>query len=185
VTITTPHRIATKNPTITWEVTDADGDPTSSIIDFSADDGATWRPVYRGPSAGAASVTLARSLFGPTRKARLRVRANDGFNESTAVSKRFVVPHLRPVVRIDSPVADQMVITNGVLALVGDAQDDAATPIPDEGLRWYIGRKKVGTGREVDVTGLRAGTLTIRLIARGGGKTGKAAVTVHAIAPER
>lgn len=186
VVVTTPHRIGLK-PTVTlaWQVTDDDGDPTHSTIDFSADDGKTWRPLYQGATPSPTQVTLPRSLFSGTRRGRLRVRANDGFNDTTAVSSRFVVQRGTPVVKILSPVNDQMVIANGTLTLEGDALDDAATPIPSPQLRWYVGRKKVGVGREVDVTNLRPGHQTIRLLARSAGKAGKASVSIQVLAPQR
>jgi len=170
---------------IQWQVVDADGDPTRSAVDFSTDDGVSWRPIFRGATSSPAEATLPRSLFRGTRRGRIRVRATDGFNETAVVSGRLVVPRMPPVVRIESPVAGQTVASDGVLNLVGDAHDDGGNPVPDAQLRWFVGRKRVGRGREVSLVGLRARQTTVRLLARDRGRTGKASVTIQVVAPQR
>jgi hypothetical protein len=185
VTLSTPKRIGPVGEiTIHWQVIDADGDPTRSALDFSEDDGGTWRPVFMGPSPAAGSYTLRREFFRASRRARLRLRANDGFNETTVVSNRFVVKRRRPVARILSPSAEQMVIANATLTLQGEAEDDGVA-LADSKLRWFVGRRRVGSGRALSLTNLRPGKRVVRLLARNQGKTGKATVTIHVVAPQR
>ena len=51
-------------------------------VDYSVNDGRSWEPVYLGGDAG--SARLPSEAFAGSRRARIRIRANDGFNESSA-----------------------------------------------------------------------------------------------------
>lgn len=65
------------------------------------DAGKTWTRVYEGPNRGA--VRLPSAYFAHARHARVRVMADDGFNQTTARSGVFRSLGAAPIVRILEP----------------------------------------------------------------------------------
>ncbi len=64
--------------------------------------------------------------------------------------------------------------------LSGQAFDDASRPITGRRLRWTLGRRLLGTGSRITVSGLPAGLRRITLVARDRfGRTGRASVVVR------
>jgi hypothetical protein len=158
-------RVGRKRTTLVrWRATDADGDELSAKLDYSADDGHNWRPIYAGPNSGSARVPS--EYFSGSRRARVRVRVSDGFNEGLARSGRFTAVGRRPQVVITSPVAGQRVVNHTALYLAGKAVDDAHRPLRGRRLQWFLGRKRLGRGSSISVLGLPPGRRTIRLVAR-------------------
>jgi hypothetical protein len=187
VTILSPERGTRiggrRNVVVRWRANDADGDRLSAKVDYSKDDGVTWRALFAGPNRG--TVTLPSSYFTGSYQARIRVRMNDGFNESYAVSGRLVSVGSSPTVYITdpSPGEKRKIMNNAVLRLSGIAHDDAFKQLTGLQLRWYTDRKLLGTGSTIDVTGLRPGMRRIQLLARDAqGRVGKATVVVEILA---
>jgi hypothetical protein len=156
---------------VSWRAADADGDALRASIDYSADGGRTWRAV--ASDLGGRSVRLPARALSASRTARLRVRINDGFDTTIAVSGTFrargAAPRVRIVTRGQSMGAD------AVLLLEGSAFDDAGRPLTGRRLRWFAGRRLLGTGERLAAQGLPASTRAIRLVATDA--TGRSAQT--------
>jgi hypothetical protein len=66
------------------------------------------------------------------------------------------------------------------LVLHGQAFDDAARSLRGKQLRWFVGRKRVGTGTQAAPVGLPAGRHRVRLLARDRfGRVGSASIVVR------
>ena len=166
---------------VSWNGSDVDGDPLEAVVDYSADDGTSFRVVSVGAGAtgGTSEVRLPARLFRFSDRARVRVTLNDGFDATSAISDPFTVVGTPPLVRITEPSQAASVREDSPLHLVGEAFDDAGDPIPDASLEWRIRGELVGRGSVVDVLGLAAGTYTIELgAADSRGRTANAEVTV-------
>jgi hypothetical protein len=153
-----------------------------TFLDYSSDGGRHWRTIYLGPDSG--SVALSATLFSHARHARIRVRVNDGFNETSATSGVFEATGHSPAVAIMSPTSGEHVASDASLYLSGSAQDDSGRSLSGKRLRWYIGRKLIGTGTEVITTKkLPSGTVRVRLVAHDSqGRRTSAAVVIHTFA---
>jgi hypothetical protein len=149
---------------VTWHAKDADGDTLMAKVDYSTDDGASWRPLFFGPNHNRA--VLNSMLLKNTSHGRMRVRINDGFNESVAVSHEFHAAGAPPVVHITSPVVGTTIGRAASLYLSGTASDENRGAITGGNLSWYAGDRLLGTGETLSVNGLPAGTMHIRLVAR-------------------
>lgn len=167
-----------KNTVVRWRATDADGGKLRAKIDYSDNGGRRWRPIHTGPNSGRAA--LPSALFSRSRRARLRIRVNDDFNEGRATSKHFVAIGRRPDVTISSPRSGTRVRNDASLYLAGRAVDDRSYPLTGRRLRWLDGRRLLGRGGSISVSALRPGRHTIRLVARDRfGRTGSARVKVR------
>ena len=153
-----------------------------AFIDYSPDGGRRWQTIFVGPNTGIAA--LPATLFSHSRSARVRIRVNDGFDERTAESSRFTAAPEPPAVVITSPKPGERVARGASLYLSGWAQTDSGNSLTGSSLRWYIGRRSVGTGTELIITKLLpVGNVKVRLTAREGHRLKNAAVVqVHVFA---
>ena len=115
-------------------------------LDYSADGGRRWKTISIGPDNG--RVTLSTRLLSGSRNARLRVRANDGFDETAANSGRFVSAGAPPAVRILTPSRAARISADATLVAQGEAHDDAGRRLAGRRLTWRLGRRIVGRGQE-------------------------------------
>ena len=139
---------ATGTRTIAWSAADADGDPLSFALQFSADGGRTWRAV--GFTSGdARSFQLDLSYLSATRTGRLRLLASDGFNTRVVASGRnLTVPNHPPDPVILGPVAETSLMAGDSLDVIG-AATDADQPPGTAALRWSSDRDGAfGAGAE-------------------------------------
>jgi hypothetical protein len=156
--------------TVRWSTDNPGGADLMAKVDVSSDDGAIWRPVRVGPNGDSVQLPL-RSLL-TTDRARVRVRVNDGFNETSAVSERFGSPGVPPTVRILSPADGQRIAPNASLYLEGEAVGDAGGRLGPLGtnaassLTWFVDDVLVGNGSATNVLGLPVGVRRVRLDAR-------------------
>jgi hypothetical protein len=176
-----PRRIGRRRTTtVRWKASDADGDALSVTIDYSVDDGAGWRTVYRGPDAP--RVKLSTRLLSASDRARLRVRVSDGFDETIAVSDRIVVAGHRPTVRIEAPQPRATFASDAGIYVQATASDDAFHDLTDA-IEWFDGRRKVATGSPALLQGLRPGRHKLRATARDArGRRGSAVLKLRACA---
>jgi hypothetical protein len=166
---------------VRWSATDADLGNLTIFADYSSDGGRSWRTVYAGPST--AGLTLPSTYFNGSANARLRVRATDGFNETTVVSGRLRAVGSPPAPTISSPSPGERFQTDAAVFVQGHAFDDAFHLLPGPRLRWYVGKKLVGVGTAASATDLPPGRDTVRLVAKErGGRTGSAQVTIRVVA---
>ncbi len=173
-------RVRGRQTTVRWRASDEDGDDLTVSVDYSADGGRTWSTIYMGPDDGRATVST-RLLTG-SRNARLRVSANDGFDETAAVSGRFASAGAPPAVRILQPSKELRISADATLVAQGEAHDDAGRRLGGRRLTWRLGRRIVGRGQEIAATELPAGRRRLRLSVRdAGGRTATASVAVRVL----
>jgi hypothetical protein len=164
---------------VRWTATDPDKDPLQVTIDY-APDGRSFRPVYQGPSSG--STSLSGDLLSASRKGRIRVTVNDGFNQARALSGAIVAAGRAPEVDIASPERADKLRAGIASLLTGQATDDAGRSLTGKSLTWFAGSRRLGTGGNLRVA-LPAGTVRLRLVARDrSGRTTTAARTVKVAA---
>jgi hypothetical protein len=168
---------------VRWDTSDADGDELSVTIDYSADDGAAWRTVHRGPNTG--RVKLPTRQLTPSDQARIRVRANDGFDETIAVSDPIVVTGRRPTVRIRTPDPGVSFPSEGGIYVHATATDDGFRDLASA-IEWFDGRRRVATGTPALLEGLRPGRHKLRAVVRDArGRKGSATAKIRIERPER
>jgi hypothetical protein len=159
-----------------WQATDADGDKLMTKVDYSTDNGQTWKPIFFGPNVNGAD--LASTHFAKSAAGLIRVRVSDGFNETSAVSGAFSAAGSPPTALIYHPQPGETIQTGKNVQLLGYAFDTDNQPIPDAGLKWYDGDTLLGTGKGITVPNLAPGSHTFRLDATDAGGTGSRKVTV-------
>jgi hypothetical protein len=163
--------------TIRWRSHDADGDPLGAAIDYSANDGRSYRRIWIGPNRGL--VRVPSRYLSLSSRARVRVTVNDGFRSTTTSSRRFRAPGAPPIVSILSPSPGVREPNDAPLVLSGQAVDDSGKLLGGKRLRWFLGARVLGTGAHIAVAGLRAGHDRIVLVGTdGAGRAGRASVTV-------
>ena len=170
---------------LSWSQRDADRDPTRTALDYSRDGGRTWTEL--ADDLGRSSISLSPSFLAGSRRARIRVRVNDGFNETAVESAVFRAAGRPPSVHIDQAVGGRAVASSATVALQGGAVDDSGAILAGRALTWYDGRRAWEHGESVAIDGLSPGRHTIRLVARDrSGRTSSARLSLHvtAIAPE-
>ena len=172
-------KIKAKRVPIRWRATDADDDDLTATIDFSINGGRTWRALFVGANSGSHKLPMA--LLARSRNARVRVRVDDGFGQASAVSKRLSVTGPKPLVRLQEPVRNQRIRADAPLRLSARAFGDFGKPLGFKAIRWFDGRRKLGVGTALTVSGLRAGRHTIKAVAKAGGRTGSASVKISVI----
>jgi hypothetical protein len=149
-----------------------------ATIDYSTDGGASWRTIFIGPSTGRA--ILPSYYFTDSRKAQVRVRVNDGFNETVATSGTFTALGSRPTVSILTPTGGTTFAADATIPLAGQAFDDALAPLTGNRLTWTYAGAVIGHGASTSVAGLPVGTDLITLTARDGHRrAAHASVTVN------
>lgn len=187
VRITAP-RAGTKvgaSGVVRWTATDADGDPLAASVAYSFDDGKRWRTIYAGPSTGSAK--LPGAYFSASRRARVLVRVNDGFDERGATSGRFSARGVPPVVRLRSPRPGTKLLSSSTVVLEGEAFDDTSRSLTGRRLVWFAGRRRLGTGATLSTGDLSPGRQRLRLVATdsaGRRNTAVVTVVVAAVAPQ-
>jgi hypothetical protein len=108
---------------------------------------------------------LPARLLARSRRARVRIRINDGFNETAKVSGRFTSLGAAPSVHIFSPMPGTRSSVAGTLFLEAIAFDDANHMLTGHALRWYVGRRMIAFGSPASYFGLGPGSHVIRLVA--------------------
>lgn len=150
---------------VAWTASDPDGDVVDISVLYSADDGATWKPVASASGSGAVDVPVA--LLAGSAAARVRVVAGDGFTATVRTSGAFTVHAQAPVGYISQPVQPGAQVLEGREVLLrGGADDNQDGPLSGAALRWISSRDgQVGTGTEARVR-LSAGAHLIVLESR-------------------
>ena len=175
-----------RETTVRWTATDRDGDALLVKVDYSIDGGRSWELIHLGPDKGRAS--LPSGAFAGSRRARVRVRANDGFHEVAAESARFRAVARKPAVEILAPVAGRRVRADQTVGLQVAARDDRGKAIRGRArVRWYDGKRLLARGASTAVTALRAGTRSLRVVVRdgrGGETVVRQRVRVTAVTPQ-
>jgi hypothetical protein len=148
---------------VSWSADDPDGDELIFKIQYSPDNGATWRTVAQdvtGTTAEVDAINLVRSEQG-----LFRVLATDGVHTAGDDSDApFTVPNRIPTARITEPGDDLTVATGQTLTLAGEAFDPDSGMMDGSLVEWVSSLDgSLGTGAELSVTGLGVGVHTITL----------------------
>jgi hypothetical protein len=157
------HVGRTRTTVVRFSARDADGDRLTAKIYYSPDRGRSWK-VVAGPLTGTVARVPSRLLAGSS-DGKLQVRISDGFNLTTVTSGRLRVAGSPPLVQIIGAPTRGRVPETAMLPLQGSAFDDADRPLTGRHLRWYLGKRLIGTGARVTARDLRPGKTVIRLVA--------------------
>jgi hypothetical protein len=171
-----------QGPTVTviWQASDADGDPLTYSLLYSADAGQTWRSIDAGITQVQFSVNL-QELPG-SNQALFRVIATDGVNTSMDESDAFFhVPSKIPQVQIISPDDGSSFSTAQTVVLVGEATDLEEGNLDGAAVLWSSDLQGVlGFGRSIAVTSLIPGTHVVTLDAQdASGAEGTASILIE------
>lgn len=164
-----------QNLNLGWQASDPDGDPLLFTVQYSPDDGQTWRALLTNhPHLGVGDIVAIPlqdlgGVPGDTTQARIRVLASDGFNTSMAVSEPFSVSNRKPQPVILSPSSTQPVSAPQTVILSGAAMDAEDGRLSGNRLSWEISGPMnttiTGAGEQLTLEGLGAGLYTITLTA--------------------
>ncbi|MCB0158418.1 MAG: hypothetical protein KDD83_09850, partial [Caldilineaceae bacterium] len=151
---------------LAWGATDADDDPLTVTVFYSADDGATWRVLAQGLQAQD-NVRLSTDNLPAGRQARLRVLVHDGFHSTTATSAAFAVAEHPPVPIIDGIVDGARVSFADAPIVLGFAYDPDEGSLDAEALAWILDgpTSRAGDGDQFDLRQLVPGAYTLTLTA--------------------
>jgi hypothetical protein len=162
---------------VRWSARDPDHDPLQATVEYSANDGRTFRPVFIGRSTG--RVVLPARLFAASRAARVRVTVNDGFNQTASLSRRFVSLGSPPTVQIVA--APRGTVRNDALVnLSATAFDGSGHRLPSRAFQWRAGKRVLGRGAGISPLGLPSGRVRVVVAARdAGGRVGTASLVLR------
>ncbi len=147
---------------VRWTASDPDLDVLQATVEYAADGSTGWRTVFQGSSTG--RVRIPGRFLEMSRRGRVRVTVNDGFNEARAQSATFRADGSPPTARILRPEAAES-LQAGRVWLAGSALDDRERRLRSGSLTWFAGSRRLGTGERLRAT-LPAGRVTLRLRAR-------------------
>jgi hypothetical protein len=172
--------------TIQWTADDADGDPLTFNVHYSADGGNSWSVVASRLETTSHDIEVAE-LAG-SEEAMVRVVVTDGVNTSMDASDGpFKVEGSPPYVVIYSPAEAARVPRDATLILEGGSTDTEDGVLAEDFLFWSCDvHGSLGSGRRLDLVGLVQGTHEITLeVIDSDGMTGSATITVDIMEPLR
>jgi hypothetical protein len=171
--------------TVNWTAADADGNPLTYAIKYSADNGATWRPLATGLTSTSVVVEAAE-LEGTSGAStgRFRIVASDGVLIGQADSAAFSVAGKAPQAQIASPADGATYIYGQLVALEGFGQDFEDGTLPGGNLSWSSNQDgPLGSGGLLHVSELSVGTHQLTLQATDSdAQSDSATVTVTIVA---
>ncbi len=172
------HVGRTRTTLVRWSAHDADSDPLTATVQYSADGGHRWKDLADGVTGD--SATIPSRFLSASTKARLRVRVSDGFNATILESGKLHAVGAPPVVQIDDAARQQRIVSSATVLLQGSAFDDTGRPLSGPHLSWYLGKRLIGRGEKVTVLDPAPGNETIRLIATDShGRSAEASLPLH------
>lgn len=163
--------------TVSWSAADADGDPLTFAVQYTADNGATWQMAAQNITGTTAQIPRANVAAGTA--ARFRVWAGDGIHTTYDASDgTFIVPNLPPAVTIMQPGDGAVYVTGQTIGLAAEAYDVDEGSLDDGQIQWHSSIDgPLGNGAELPVAGLSLGTHTITVtVTDGNGAAASAAI---------
>jgi hypothetical protein len=165
VSITSPLPGSTLNSssTVEWQASDADGDPLQALIQYSPDNGATWRGVQARPSGS--QVSLGADWMPSSNNAKIRVSVTDGMNTAVAeVGNLTLSPNRPPSTGINTPRDGATFRAGAMVTLIGTGYDLEDGWLGTTSLSWYSSIDGfLGNGSGLSIASLSNGTHTIEL----------------------
>jgi hypothetical protein len=149
--------------TISWQASDADGDPLQFTILYSPNEGGNWYPVA-GNLTGTEYIVDVGLLPGGE-GGKVQLIATDGFHTVQAQSTgTFSVPHPSLIATIDTPAHRQRLLPNDWIRLSGSVSAMTGIPVDNATYVWSIDGQVVEVGQEANiqlVEGVYEITLTV------------------------
>jgi hypothetical protein len=120
---------------VAWSGNDADKDPLTYTVQYTADDGATWETL--AVDWPGQSLEIASSELAATTRGRMRVIASDGFNTAAAQSAAtFTIQPHAPDVSINSPPDGAIFMAEQQLFLDASADDMQDGALDGTNVQW-------------------------------------------------
>ena len=158
---------------LSWQAQDADpGDVLLYSIQYSPDNGTTWRSLATDipGSPGSSTVSLSLPASGIPGSlpngALIRVAASDGYHTGTAISQPFTVSNHKPQPFILNPAPGESTPAGENAQLRGSAMDAEDGTLSGSALSWKVNGQAVGSGEQVEVNGLAPGDYPVSLTAQ-------------------
>ncbi len=165
ITLNSPVLVSNDNDNsnvdVMWSANDADKDPLTIRVEYSDDDGVTYRAV--GISSSPKGMELPRRLFSSAIAARIRLTVNDGFRDATVVSDPFPWAGVPPTASITEPNHDVVALSTATINLVGMGFDDRSLPVPRDSMEWTVDGHAFSVGQEALLPRLQVGEHIIEL----------------------
>ncbi|NJM39822.1 MAG: BACON domain-containing protein [Anaerolineae bacterium] len=118
--------------TLTWEASDTDGDTLRYAVQYSRDNGATWRTLTANITP--TQLALTSDYLPGSSQGMFRVLANDGFHTAQAQSSVIALANRAPIVTVDSVNAEYA--SGELLLLNGSAYDPEDGVLAGASITW-------------------------------------------------
>ncbi|HIQ05398.1 MAG TPA: hypothetical protein EYH31_06835 [Anaerolineae bacterium] len=165
VTITAPSPNTTFSGDtlrVAWIASDPDGDPVYALVQYSADDGRTWRAV--GFVTTDNFVDVPAFNVSHSSQGRFRVLISDGIHTSMAQVGPIVVPNRPPEVQLLSPTDGATFLSEQTIPFRAFIYDPDLGTLSGEKVAWYSDKEGLlGYGDVLSVAGLSVGSHLITL----------------------
>ncbi|MEO7659723.1 MAG: carboxypeptidase-like regulatory domain-containing protein, partial [Pyrinomonadaceae bacterium] len=170
VTVTSPNggeTLSGASANFTWTASDLDGDTLTYALEYSSDNGTTWKALAFNWNTTSFPVDLTK-LQG-SNQAFFRVTASDGFNSAEDQSNAvFIVPSHAPEVSVTTPENNHLYVGDQTIILNGMGFDSEDGMLASSRLSWSSNLNgALGTGSPLAISAstLQEGTHTITLSA--------------------
>jgi hypothetical protein len=147
---------------VQWTATDANGDPLEVSIEYSADNGVSWRSIGSASGSGSLSVPIHRLAIPDAGQGRFRVTASDGLRSAIATSAAFEIANQPPQVYIDNALGLGSALEGRSISLQATAYDGEDGPLDGARVRWDSNLDgTLGTGAQLTTSALSIGSHAI------------------------
>jgi hypothetical protein len=163
---------------VRWTGSDDDDDRLFYTVQYSPDNGTTWRAVATNVVTTTLTISSTQGLPSGT-QGLIRVIATDGVNTSMDNSDAiFTVNNHAPKPYIDTPHDGAVYPPGQQITLRGGAFDADGADISGDMLEWFVDDINIGYGAEAVANGLTAGPHTITLQATDGQESAQTEVNI-------
>lgn len=171
VTLTTPNGGETLDGntiTVLWIASDPDVDPLTFYVEYSPDNGASWRSAAWNITGTTVEIDAINIVGGA--QGRFRVWVSDGIHTASDESDApFTVPNRVPTVEITAPSDDVTVAISQTVGFEAYAYDVDTGTMDDSQLQWFSDiNGLLGNGSQFSTADLSEDTHTITFLADDG-----------------